>query len=76
MSRQHIFNCCSKDIRYVRMSKGLTIEQVSSHIGEPVSALEEYENNPSTLPLDVAVKMLKMYQVPFNSVCFGERLIL
>lgn len=76
MYRQQTFNCCSKNIRYVRMSRGLSVEQVAVHIGESVASIEEYEDDPSIMPLDVALKLLKLYEVSFSSVCFRERIMI
>lgn len=52
-----------KQLRSIRESKGLTIEQVAKQIGLEAKVLMIYEINPEETPLSIAVKILGLYEV-------------
>ena len=64
---------CPKDIRSVRISRGYTIQQLSLYTGVPKIKLALYESNPSIMPLDIALKLVELYKVPFSSICFRTK---
>ena len=64
---------CPKDLRNIRVNRGYTIKQLSVRTGVPETKLRCYEEDPSMMPLDVAMKLVDVYKVPFSSICFRTK---
>lgn len=58
------------NLRTVRCLRGLSLTDVAKRINISVNTLSKYERNPEETPLNVAVKLMKLYQCPFSLVQF------
>jgi len=59
-----------KSISAVREECGFTIQEVSSYIGVSVKKLRKYEIKPSKMPLNIAKRLLELYKIHIDLVCF------
>ncbi|MFC8686284.1 helix-turn-helix domain-containing protein [Brevibacillus porteri] len=58
------------NLRTIRCIRGLSLTDVANRINVSVNTLSKYERNPEETPLNVAVKLMKLYQCPFSLVQF------
>ena len=66
-------DCCRNDIRVVRENLGYDLERVALILNVPVGDLDEFEHDPSQMPIELAVRILTLYNVSFNEVTFQQR---
>lgn len=55
-----------KELKAVRLRKGLTLEQASKIVGIHKNTLSVYENNPSVLKIGKLYEILSKYKVDVN----------
>lgn len=56
------------NIKYLRYKKDLSQQQVANNIGIKQRAYSDYENNKSSPPLDVVVKLEKLFGETLNNL--------
>jgi len=55
-------------LELIREKSKLTISEVASHCGVTVSRIKELESNPGEMPVSIALKLRKLYGVPFDYI--------
>ena len=54
----------------VRNLRGYTLTEVAKRINVSAKTLSKYERKPDEIPLNVAVKLIKLYRCDFSMVQF------
>ncbi|MFB5761010.1 helix-turn-helix domain-containing protein [Paenibacillus medicaginis] len=57
--------------RNVRHMRGITLTHAAKHIGITPKSLSDYEKDVGTMPLDIALKLLDLYEFPRKSLVFN-----
>lgn len=71
--KMEVSKMCEKmTIRQARISKGMTLEDVSEETGYSVKRLEWIENNSGDLTLEEGLTFCNLYGVAFNNVDFSS----
>lgn len=60
-----------KSISGARIDQGFTIQEAALYVEISVEKLEKYEIKPSEMPLNIAKKLLKLYKIHIDAVCFN-----
>lgn len=63
----------NSSIREARISKGLTIKEVSEATGIPFRTLQNYELGLRELSLENAYKLSKFYKLSIERLCFAKK---
>lgn len=65
-------SCCAakKNIRLIRLSLQWTQKDAAYKIGISPRTLSRYEKKPETIPVELALKIAKTYNVDIDEICF------
>lgn len=55
-------------LRFLRNKQGLTLEQVSRHIGKSTKSVQLYETGGVTISLDVIIDLSRLYNVTVDEI--------
>ena len=68
-----MLNQIGRELRVIRVKKGLTLKEASKITGVHYNTLSEYENYPERIKLGKLFDLLKSYQIDedifFNNIC-------
>ncbi|WP_212970666.1 helix-turn-helix domain-containing protein [Paenibacillus cineris] len=57
------------DLKRARLERGFTLKEVSSKIQVSEKTLARYETIPGRVPVDVTVKLMRIYCIPLTCIC-------
>lgn len=56
-----------------RVNAGYTLKQVAEKAGKSIDTIHRYENDSSSIPLDLMNLLIELYKVPPSLVFFGKK---
>ena len=59
-------------IKAARINKGLSQEKAAKELKISVSSLQNYESGKVSPTLETCMKMVDVYQMPFDNLFFGK----
>lgn len=59
-------------LRAARVNRGLTLKDVSDHVGRAPDTISKYENDASDVPHDLLISLLELYRAPYAHIFLGK----
>lgn len=59
-------------LKAARANCGMTLKDVSEKTGKSIDTISKYEMDSTSIPHDLTIALLELYQFPFTNIFFGK----